>query len=488
MDTNVIESSKHSTCTQSLSAAQQCAETTPTTGTDTDTCTGTPPTTPPSAELYSREVELPLAGLPSLVRKYIDTCTEVFHCPREFVMASVFTTAATAVGKKLRLHIKDYTNFPVLWMLLIAPSGSNKSYPMKMITSPLRSIDKELYEQYLRRLKRHWGLPKKDRPENEPKCRGMVVDNCTDERRDEILFLNSDQAWDTDDSVQASDKIRSAIGIYPEVKTLIDGMAQQTGGLGVATSRMLKLFDCEPIKIDRKTQGVMLISEPMFNIIGDIQPSLIRSTFSDAALALSGFNQRFLFCVAERTKNPDFDSRSMPQHFITWWDRLIRTLYTGMKGDREVLPQGCTEVYCTPQAEQIYADYYNLLQAKKSASESDYESSVYAKLQIHALRLATVIHALKLAVCPATEVQADSLQADTMAYAVACMDYFEHTALRVMDSLSITSDEQISTNQNKAEKVRRLLKEYPDASIPQICYWASASRQYVYSIKKEMQK
>lgn len=96
----------------------------------------------------SEKPELSIDGLPASVCEYIETVCDIYHCPREFVTTAVLATAATAVGKKIKVNEGKYMNSLVLWFVSVARSGSNKSYPMKLVTEPLRKIDGELYASY----------------------------------------------------------------------------------------------------------------------------------------------------------------------------------------------------------------------------------------------------------------------------------------------------------------------------------------------------
>ena len=91
---------------------------------------------------------LPIDGLPASVIRYIEKVCEIYHCPRAFVTCSVLATAATATGKKIKINEGKYKNSLVLWFVFVARSGSNKSYPIKLISAPLRKIDAELYAAY----------------------------------------------------------------------------------------------------------------------------------------------------------------------------------------------------------------------------------------------------------------------------------------------------------------------------------------------------
>lgn len=63
---------------------------------------------------------------------------------------------------------------------------------MKLVAEPLRKIDAELYATYKEEHDEWKSIPNKDRNGDEPKCPSIVLDDCTDERRSEILFMNND--------------------------------------------------------------------------------------------------------------------------------------------------------------------------------------------------------------------------------------------------------------------------------------------------------
>ena len=145
-----------------------------------------------AVSLNKQTPELPIDGPPTSVQNYINTVCDIFHCPREFVSSAVIATAATAVGKKVKINEGKYKNSLVLWFVLVARSGSNKSYPMKLVAEPLRKIDAELYATYKEEHDEWKSIPNKDRNGDEPKCPSIVLDDCTDKRRSEILFMNND--------------------------------------------------------------------------------------------------------------------------------------------------------------------------------------------------------------------------------------------------------------------------------------------------------
>ena len=101
----------------------------------------------------NKTVELPIDGLPPSIQRYIEAVYDVYHCPKEFITTAVLATAATAVGKKIRIVDDKYENNLVLWFVSVARSGSNKTYPMRIVTRPLYKLDRKLYDEYREEMK-----------------------------------------------------------------------------------------------------------------------------------------------------------------------------------------------------------------------------------------------------------------------------------------------------------------------------------------------
>ena len=435
-------------------------------------------------------VELPIDGLPPSIQQYIEAVYNVYHCPREFITVAVLATAATAVGKKIRIVDDKYDNNLVLWFVSVARSGSNKTYPMRLVTAPLRDIDKILYKKYREEDKAYKAVPAKDRVGDGPKCPGIVIDDCTDERRSEILFLNSDTAGESEDSTDKRDSQRGAIGIYPELKGMFDSKNQYQNGGTTGISKLLRLFDCEDIKVDRKNGLTLLIHNPFCNILGDLQTGMLRQTFGSELFMTNGLNQRFLFCIAENIEYPKRSHERLPNDIYWQWKQTVNMLYENIyhspNGEHLTLFR-CTDgiVTLSESANRLYDDYYNSLQLKKEASQSDYESAIYSKLQIQVIRLAGIVHALQVAEEKGQRQDYTSLNESAMEYAIRCMDYFEVMALKVYEKLIEQPEPKrgsgVTTNQ---EAIHQLLTRYPNTKRQKLAELLGVSVQYISKAAK----
>lgn len=429
--------------------------------------------------------ELPIDGLPESVRGYIEAVCDIYHCPREFVTAAVLATASTAVGKKIKINEGKYKNSLVLWFVLVARSGSNKSYPMKLVTRPLRKIDEELYADYNVKYEAWKVIPNKERDENEPRCPSIVLDDCTDERRSEILYINS-----SPDSNGSSDAKRGAIGIYPELKGMFDSKNQYQNGGTAGISKLLRLFDCEDIKVDRRNGFTMLIKDPFCNILGDLQTGMLRPTFGSDLFMTNGLNQRFLFCVVEDIDYPKRSHARLSGEIAARWHQTVRMLYDGiyhdsMGGHHTLFRTTDGEVTLSEGADRLYEEYFNALQKKKSEAEGDYEASIYSKLQIQVLRFAGIVHALEVAEEKGQRSDYYSLHESTMEYAIRCMDYFEKMAFLVYRKLVDPPEVKTVSNMTNAEFIPEFFRRYPKVSQNAFAQLTGVSAAYVSKVMKK---
>lgn len=81
--------------------------------------------------------ELPTYVLRLEVQRVIEQYAKVFQCPKDFITSAVYCIVATLCGKHVTIHDGKYRNHPNLWISHIAPSGSNKSSPIKALLEPM---------------------------------------------------------------------------------------------------------------------------------------------------------------------------------------------------------------------------------------------------------------------------------------------------------------------------------------------------------------
>ena len=341
---------------------------------------------------------LPVDGLSPNATEMLRKVASSLQCPVDIALSAMFATVGVAMGKRVIIDDGKYRNYPCLWVCVVAPSGSNKSTPIRFFLQPLKDRDSYNYGVYREELRayRQAGDDKGDKPV----FKQYVISDSTPEARNQVLSVNP-----------------NGILLYrDELKGMIDDFCRyaKSGEL----SQMLSMFDSDTIVVNRKSDEPLLIKDPFMSIIGSIQPSVFVDTFGNDNMMNNGFNQRWLFCYPESGMPEMYNDVSIPQSVISDWKDFI---YNLIMYDFSVMGG---KIYIRGEAKRVYIDYYNSLQIKK-ASADDYLSSVYSKLQIHVIRWAGVAHIL------GNSPTSIDITPEEMEYSVRCMDYFERCALKV---------------------------------------------------------
>ena len=341
---------------------------------------------------------LPVDGLSPNATEMLRKVASSLQCPVDIALSAMFATVGVAMGKRVIIDDGKYRNYPCLWVCVVAPSGSNKSTPIRFFLQPLKDRDSYNYGVYREELRayRQAGDDKGDKPV----FKQYVISDSTPEARNQVLSVNP-----------------NGILLYrDELKGMIDDFCRyaKSGEL----SQMLSMFDSDTIVVNRKSDEPLLIKDPFMSIIGSIQPSVLVDTFGNDNMMNNGFNQRWLFCYPESGMPEMYNDVSIPQSVISDWKDFI---YNLIMYDFSVMGG---KIYIRGEAKRVYIDYYNSLQIKK-VSADDYLSSVYSKLQIHVIRWAGVAHIL------GNSPTSIDITPEEMEYSVRCMDYFERCALKV---------------------------------------------------------
>ena len=188
-------------------------------------------------------------------------------------------------------------------------------------------------------------------------------------------------------------------------------------------SNLLSIWDSTSFCIDRKTEDPAFIREPFLDMLGGIQPGLLKSTFGNPQLMVSGFNQRILFVFPDKVPVNYYSDKQLNEAIMPYWTNFVREL---MKSEP-------TTLSLTSEAKDYYCTYYNMLQDKKGSAD-DYMQYVYSKLQIIILRWSIVTHLLwedKF-----EYYQKNIISGDEMLHSVQCMLYFESAAEKVYQEIS----------------------------------------------------
>ncbi len=341
---------------------------------------------------------IPMDALSLQYQAIVNAVVNTFQCSRDMVIAGMFATVGTAIGKRFVIDDGKYQNYPCLWVCNVAPSGSNKSQPMRFLLKPLKDRDASNYKEYLKELG-NWRTAGDDKTEK-PKFKQILISDSTPEARSQVLANNP-----------------NGILLYrDELKGMIDdfGRYSRSGEL----SQLLSIFDSDNIVINRKSDDTLLIERPFMSILGSIQPSVLLETFGSDLMMANGFIQRWLFTYPGQVPPAMYSDSIIPQSITNDWKTFVINISI-----YDYSVDGGT-LYLRGEAKKVYIDFYNKLQTLK-ANADDYMCSVYSKMQIYAIRWAGIAHML------GNNPYSIDITPEEMDYSCRCMDYFIRCAEKV---------------------------------------------------------
>jgi hypothetical protein len=287
-----------------------------------------------------------------------------------------------------------------MWICHVAPSGSNKSAPVKMLFKPINELNEEAVMAYYDEF-RH--TDKDEGNKQKPICKKLSLTDSTPEAIYKALSFMPQMVY------------------RDEIKGMIDDFDRYNRS-GII-SNMLSIWDSTSFCIDRKTEDPTFIREPFLDILGGIQPGLLKSTFGNPQLMVSGFNQRILFVYPDKVSVTYYSDKQLSEAIMPYWTNFVR----------ELMALEPTTLTLSPEAKEFYCTYYNMLQDKKSSAD-DYMQYVYSKFQIIILRWSIVTHLLWEKTFE--YYQKDTISGDEMIQSIQCMNYFESAAEKVYQEIS----------------------------------------------------
>lgn len=355
--------------------------------------------------------KLPLEVFPEEVQKMIKECVDVYGTHQDLWISALLAVSGSAIGTSVCLETK-YKNYPMFWILNVAPSGYGKTQPIKIFYRALHEKDKESHEEYKSEQKVVFGLgdqsssneSKQDK--TPPKIQQSIVTDITPEAMGIAL----------ESSKQGITLLRDELlGFFLDLNRYnVNGQIQS----------LLSVFSGEPFKIARVKRDPIFVLEPFISIVGGTQTELL-SRVGTHELQVNGFMARMLFVLPEIKQFPVYSDKTISDEIINGITNLVISLTSNELYPVLTLSNG---------AKKVYERFYN--KNKKLNSSALYPALMKranAKLDIHVLRIAIVLHVLEQKF---SEDKNASISEKTMINAVKFAEYFRYTANKVNDLLA----------------------------------------------------
>ncbi|MGE0712256.1 MAG: DUF3987 domain-containing protein [Planctomycetota bacterium] len=368
---------------------------------------------PPAEESEEPRAPLPRFPLEVLapgVREAVESFAASVQAPTELAALPALAVAATALGPRWRVGPAGFVRPPLLWFVVVAPSGTSKTPAAHGPLRPLYAADRLLREEHAlargrhQREQRERRRSRSEEPGSEmPARRHLVVSDATPEALEASLA-----AADGHGLLAHADELPRLLGG-------MGGYSQSRAGAGRAA--WLTCWSGQPIRVQRRSREPLEADRPHLCVYAGIQPERL------ASVGLSegdGLLARFLFALVEPRPH-GLGSGEDPRVAERWDDLVRRALAL-----EELPPQPFEE-----RARALLNDRmlgWTARAAELGALGLGLTAATYAKAADHAVRLAALLHGLD-ALDEGPPLVARPVPCETLERALALLDHhLEHGA------------------------------------------------------------
>jgi len=356
----------------------------------------------------STEVAFPIDVFPKVLRDFAVNVSETYGTPIEFGAMAALTAISASLQKKIQLFDGRFYNYPQLWVMIVAPTGTGKTEPMNLAFSPLQAIEKVSFDAYQIEYSK-WQIEASEcrsnkQPEpDKPIFKQSLIDDSTPEALYETLSNNDESLTLFRDELS---------GWFADF-----GRYGKSGEI----SRYLSIFNNGQFTINRKQDRPRLISKPFLSILGSIQPKVLHDVLNSNNMKESGFSSRFLYVAPQQIERPKYTESEPDKEIIDRYNELINQTHA-LKID-----------YCltlSVEAKELFKAYYDDLAYLCNSSTDEFLKGGYAKLDIHCLRVALII-AFVRGIYDENELNTGQISPESMQVAIDISRYFQSTLKRV---------------------------------------------------------
>lgn len=383
--------------------------------------------------------ELPTWLFPPELRNVADEVANGYQCSRDFVVAGMMSAASTVLGNHATSRFVNYDNMATLWIALVGDCASNKTNPLTLIFEPVEAMENEAYTKHERDLQQWNDNGNKGA---KPQYRHRLINNASDESvLNELSVNDGNICWKTD-----------------ELRTMFESFGKYSKSSGTIVGNLLSIFNNVPINITRVTSEPRYIKKPNLNIIGGIQPEVLKRIMRNNGFVDDGLFQRFLFVFPEQTDTPPFADIVISNESRIVWSNAIKRLAT----------IGDITLQETAEARLLHIDAINRWRMECNTTYRGLEPMrvLVRKLEAHLCRWSIVAAILS---------GNRQITSEVIEFSVESIDYFKKCGEKAYCEVSHDADKARATSPTKPTKgevFKALVAYYPDivkARLADVC-------------------
>lgn len=379
------------------------------------------PSVPGESPVESRP-PFPTHVLPDVLRHFVEEAAEVFGCDESMVALPAIVTVAGAIGNSCRIRLReDWSEPSVIWMAVVATSGSLKSPVVELAVRPLNDLQLPLIG--------HTVDAEERSDESEP-------DGGEDGLARTIVADITLEAL----AVRLRENPRGLLVYRDELTSFFNSFDVYRRGCGSDESQFLLMHGARELIVDRKTGDckTLYVLRAALSILGSVPPGALRNVLGRSRFE-SGLAARFLF-VEPYQRLRTWTERSIPKETKEAYADLIRRAWRipVRSDERNALVPNLIDI--DARAKERWVDFYNSNASMIFSAVDPNTEAAYSKFEGYCARLALVLH---VATCigNADSPISCSVTPETMEAAVTITEWLRLETLRIYGVLAENIDD-----------------------------------------------
>ena len=407
----------------------------------------------------------PIHTLPPNIRNIIADAEKGIAYPPDFIAAGILGAVAIAAGRKVRLQY-IWEEIPCMYMLIVAPPGTNKTHPLRFALKPIMDKDKEADKKF----KQH---------------KQRIINGLEEESSrlgcPQILF---------------GDFTLEALG---------DGLGNNLSGIAAyvdEAASWVKNFDRynkgsdQEFWLDNWSGGALMVNRKgrkiyigasSVSFVGTIQPGLL-DELSKKGRGLNGFVERIVFVMPEKVpvtalKKRNERDRDTYKKLLDRYTPILNQIL-----DIQMLEKGedtleARVIDFEEAAEDALTDWINKQRDYLDTLENEFTRNIYSKIQTIGLRTCLHLHLLQWA-SEKPNTQLDTcIFIETVVKATELAEYFLLNALKASSLMNFSSPID-KLPHNYKMWYRELPEEFATADAERIGLKYNISRETIFRMLK----
>lgn len=374
--------------------------------------------------------EPPIDRLPPPLSEYVARSAAAIGCDPSLIAMPALAACAAAIGDARALQVKPgWVEFPILWTLCVAPSGTLKTPAMNAAMHGLEAAQRKAFEAHRLAMVRYkdelarWQKSDKHGPEPTPPIPASYY--TSDATLEAVCGLLDDNPRGL---LQKRDELSGWLGGFDKYNE------------GNEAAQWLEFHSASPVRIDRKggDKKTIYLPRALVSVTGTIQEPVLRKLLSgdDAKHFDNGLAARFLMAMPPERLREWRDTITPPElvrQYASLFDDLLSLapkIYAETERREPVI------VRWSPDAKARFVEFFNAHGKEMRAFKSDRLKSAWSKLEGQAARLALVFHCVRHAYLPGPDDEARAISLGTLEAALDWVEWLKGETRRIYYTLT----------------------------------------------------